>query len=102
MHLTEDTALALVHGRLPILVDTRDYSIAPHLLLDGFWKLSETEVFRNALRPGMTVVDVGASFGYFTLIAADAVGAIRARPLCRTPPAPWLPMGAKDRRHQSF
>lgn len=72
--LTEDTALALVHGRLPILVDTRDFSIAPHLLLDGYWELSETEVFRNALRPGMTVVDVGANFGYFTLIAADAVG----------------------------
>ncbi len=72
--LTDDTALVLAHGRLPILVDTRDRSLAPHLLLDGYWDLPEAEVFRNALRPGMTVVDVGANYGYFTLIAADVVG----------------------------
>jgi FkbM family methyltransferase len=31
--------------------------------------------FREALRPGMTVLDVGASFGLYTIAAARAVGA---------------------------
>lgn len=72
--LTDDMAMTLVHGKFPMLVDSRDRSLAPHLLLDGSWKIWEAEVFRNALRPGMTAVDVGAKYGYFTLIAAGAVG----------------------------
>src|SRR6185295_10110500 len=30
--------------------------------------------FLQALRPGMTVVDVGASVGFYTVLAANAVG----------------------------
>ncbi len=32
------------------------------------------EMFRRTLRPGATVVDVGAQFGYFSLVAARGVG----------------------------
>ena len=34
----------------------------------------ELELFRAALEPGMTVVDVGANIGYYTVHAAHAVG----------------------------
>jgi FkbM family methyltransferase len=35
----------------------------------------ETELFREALKPGMTVIDIGANIGYYTVIAASRVGA---------------------------
>jgi FkbM family methyltransferase len=55
-------------------VDTRDVSLAPHLLIDGLWERWITERVRDLLRPGMTVVDVGANVGYYSVLAADAVG----------------------------
>jgi FkbM family methyltransferase len=40
----------------------------------GRYEPQETAVLRHLLRPGMTVVDVGANWGYFTLIGAHLVG----------------------------
>ncbi|RPH96035.1 FkbM family methyltransferase [candidate division KSB1 bacterium] len=57
-----------------IFVDTRDISLAPHILVDGKWEMGVTEVFRRLIRGGMTVVDIGANFGWYTLIAASLVG----------------------------
>jgi FkbM family methyltransferase len=57
-----------------MFLDARDCSITPHLALDGFWEIHVTNVFLNALREGMTVVDVGANVGYYTLLAASRVG----------------------------
>ena len=39
----------------------------------GAFEPKETEMARAWLRPGMTFVDVGANFGYFTLLAASRV-----------------------------
>ncbi len=52
----------------------RDISLTPHLLMEGCWEMWITNVFRQMLRPGMTVVDVGANVGYYTLLAAAGVG----------------------------
>jgi FkbM family methyltransferase len=43
-------------------------------MLDGFWEIWLTQYLAKTLRTGMTVIDVGANFGYFTLLMADAVG----------------------------
>src|SRR4029077_3543721 len=45
----------------------------PHLLFGGHWEMWITKVFCDLLRPGMTVVDVGANFGYYTLLAAAGI-----------------------------
>jgi FkbM family methyltransferase len=58
-----------------LYVDSRDISIAPHLILDGVWEEWTEAVLRQLLRPGMTVVEAGANVGYFTLVMARAVGA---------------------------
>lgn len=73
-YLKDHTALTLALGRFKLLVDTRDMSLGPHLLLDGYWDLPNTEIFNKLIKPGMTVMDVGANCGYFTLLAADLVG----------------------------
>jgi FkbM family methyltransferase len=55
-------------------VDTRDLSLAPHILLDGYWERPVTDVFLSVLRPGMRVVEIGPNSGWFSLLAAELVG----------------------------
>jgi len=57
-----------------MFVDTRDLALTPHLLLDGYWEAWITKVFVSRLRAGMTVVEVGSNFGYYSLLAAAHVG----------------------------
>jgi FkbM family methyltransferase len=40
----------------------------------GLYEPPVTRVFQRQLRPGGTAIDVGANWGYFTLLAATAVG----------------------------
>jgi FkbM family methyltransferase len=44
------------------------------LYLHGVMEECETNAWRRLLRKGDTVVDGGANLGYFTMVAADAVG----------------------------
>jgi FkbM family methyltransferase len=48
--------------------------IVPFLLSDGVYERCTTELFKSLLKPGMVVLDIGANFGYYGLIAARAVG----------------------------
>lgn len=64
----------VVANGIPMWVDTRDRVIATHLLGGGVWEPSETAAFLAHARPGMCVFDVGANIGYYTLLAARAVG----------------------------
>jgi FkbM family methyltransferase len=41
----------------------------------GTYESYETDIFQSLLKPGMTVVDIGANVGYYTLLAARAVQA---------------------------
>jgi len=70
IYLGDHLALAQVLDRFKMYVDTRDIGIAPHLLFGGHWEMWITKLFCELLRPAMTVVDVGANFGYYTLLAA--------------------------------
>lgn len=73
-YLGEDTSLARVLGRYKMYLDSRDVGMSGNLLLDGFWEMWLTEAMARIVRPGMTVADVGANLGYFTLLMADLVG----------------------------
>ena len=43
-------------------------------MLLGRYEMLEMELFRRLIKKGMTVVDVGANIGYYTLVAAGLVG----------------------------
>ncbi len=58
-----------------MFVDSRDLSLTPHLILDGYWELWITRVFQQLVKPGMRVVEVGANVGYYTLLACQHIGA---------------------------
>jgi FkbM family methyltransferase len=51
----------------------RDH-IGRFLYTYGVWDILGTRLVRHALRPGMTVLDVGANIGYYSLVAAIQVG----------------------------
>ena len=57
-----------------IFVDTRDIGLTPHILVDGMWEPAVLEVFRRVVGGGMTVVDIGANIGWYSLLAASRVG----------------------------
>lgn len=74
IYLGNSLALCRVKNSFPMYVDTRDTYITPRLLLSGEWEPAETQLILRLVRPGMTFVDVGANFGYFTILAAAGVG----------------------------
>lgn len=53
--------------------DLRDL-ISREVCFTGQYEPQETMLVRAILRPGMSFVDVGANWGYFTLLAAHLVG----------------------------
>jgi len=64
---------ARVRGR-PLWIDLRDTTLGRY-----FWVFRNHEPFEASLiervaRPGMTVVDIGANVGYFTVLLGDRVG----------------------------
>jgi len=44
------------------------------LFLYGIYEIASTRFVQSVLKPGMTVIDVGANSGYYTLVAARLVG----------------------------
>ena len=75
IYLGEHEALTRLHTGHRIYVDTRDVSIASHLMLEGRWEPWVEKILMPAIKPGMRFVDIGANFGYFTLLGAEMVGA---------------------------
>jgi FkbM family methyltransferase len=73
-YLGDHTALALLNRQLMIYLDTRGMDIAPHLMTHGTWEPDELQAFQRMVRPGDTVLDLGAHLGVFTLTAAAKVG----------------------------
>lgn len=55
-------------------VDLRDEGVGRAIYADQYWDPAETAFLKTHLRPGMTVVDVGANLGYFTVLCARLVG----------------------------
>lgn len=61
-------------GRFLIWLDQRDRSLAAHVVMDGYWEMALTRFFAKTVEEGFTVFDVGANFGYYSVLLADLVG----------------------------
>ena len=48
--------------------------LGSHVFATGEYEPSTSNVACEVIKPGMTVVDVGANVGYFTLLFASLVG----------------------------
>lgn len=70
-------AKVLLPARLPngaqMLCDLRDH-VQRQIWFNGAYEPVEAYLFSQLLQPGMTVLDVGANVGQYTLLASTAVG----------------------------
>jgi FkbM family methyltransferase len=74
VQLGEEDALPCKVGDVELLADAADAAVTPGLR-SGEYEPHLTAVFERYCRPGMTVVDVGANLGYYSLLASRLVGA---------------------------
>ena len=74
VYLGDHTVLALLHGRYPMYLDTRGVDLAPFVMLFGIWEQNYTTLFTRLIRPGDTVLDLGAHLGVYALLGAAATG----------------------------
>lgn len=55
-------------------LDLTDRTMTDQLFVLRTWEKYETSLFQRVLQPGMYVADIGAHIGYYSLLAARAVG----------------------------
>ena len=73
IQLARDDVTRVRVGDVELLCDTADRSVSLTLRA-GDYEPHLTAVFNRFCRPGMTVVDVGANIGYYSMLASDLVG----------------------------
>ena len=57
------------------------------LMKAGQYEPLETKLFKQTIRPGMTVLDIGANIGFYSLLAARGAGGSRGRIRLRARPS---------------
>jgi FkbM family methyltransferase len=73
VQLTELDAERCTVGGVELYCDAADGAVTPGLR-SGVYEPHLTRVFERYCRPGMTVLDVGANLGYYSLLASRLVG----------------------------
>lgn len=73
-YLGDYTNICRILGRFYIYIDSRDRTIGMHLLTKGFWEIQITECIAKNINHGMTVIDLGASYGYYSVLMAGLIG----------------------------
>lgn len=74
VYLGNNLAIVKTLYRIKLTVDTRDMSIAPHILIDRQWEPSITKFFHRRIKKGYRIIEIGSNIGYFTTISAKKVG----------------------------
>jgi len=71
--LAADRAVTLVANGDRIYIDPRDHGCGMNLLTEGKYEENEIGVFRSFLHPGAVVLDIGANYGYYSLVSAPYI-----------------------------
>lgn len=73
-YLGKCVGMCRVLAKHKLYVSTHDISLAPHLIAEGHWEAWVSFLVTRIVERGQRVVDVGANFGYYTVLMAEAVG----------------------------
>jgi FkbM family methyltransferase len=57
-----------------MLLDLKDQGISRELVLTGVHEKNSSEQLKREIEPGMTIVEVGANIGYYTLLESRFIG----------------------------
>jgi FkbM family methyltransferase len=71
-----DNGWALTHldNGQPFFVNTTDRQVAPWVIMGGHWEPDVERGLVGYAQPGMTVIDIGAHMGYFTVKLGRKIG----------------------------
>jgi FkbM family methyltransferase len=70
-YLGDHTLLCRILTRYKMFVNSRDLGVVPHLIMDGFWESWLTQCMARVIKPHHICLDIGANFGYFTLLMSE-------------------------------
>ncbi|MGD8373726.1 MAG: FkbM family methyltransferase [Candidatus Woesebacteria bacterium] len=69
--LSEKEVVSKIFSGLKMYLDPRDIAVVPHLVLDGIWEHRITAAWQKVVKKNDVVLDVGANFGYYGVLAAQ-------------------------------
>lgn len=61
-------------GEIRICLNGKDDVMTPEILAYGYHEEAATRLFKKNIKSGMTVIDIGANIGYYSLLAAKGAG----------------------------
>lgn len=73
VYLGGGVVLARALTRYKLFLHSSDRGFGCHVMMDGFWEIWLTQFLARVLKPGMRAIDVGANYGYHTMLMADVV-----------------------------
>ena len=73
-YLGGNRALTYLETGQPFYVDTSDFGLTPWLGMGGHWETWADRVVSGYVRPGMTIIDVGANVGYYAVKWGKMIG----------------------------
>lgn len=74
VYLGDHRVLLWTKNRYKMFVDSRDVSIAPHLILEGVYEEHTDAALKSLIKPGMRILEIGANVGLFTLLMCHRTG----------------------------
>ena len=74
VYMGRQTVLSRVLGFHKMFLSTADLGFSSHVMLDGFWEIWLTLFLARSVKPGMVALDIGANFGYYSVLLGAAVG----------------------------
>lgn len=79
MYVSDSEVIAKMFNGQKIYLDPRDLSVAPNIALDSVWEDDVTHAWLEQVEDQSTILDIGANFGYYGLIAAQKTDKRRSR-----------------------
>lgn len=71
LKLSDSEVMAKIFSGAKMYLDPHDIALVPHLILDGDWERNITKAWMSIVREKDVIIDIGANFGYFAVLAAQ-------------------------------
>lgn len=75
LYIGGDMCLVRLFNGRRLYVDSRDINHGQELMITGRWERANTALLQALVKPGDTFIDIGANFGYFSMVAGPLIGA---------------------------